>query len=116
MLGGQLCLDAHVVSVYVETFKPSPFKNNQQLTLAYSAPGNTSTIEYQEVQIVPFPPPRYADLFFAAVTSFHQRFDQAAFEKLMGLGGGELKALYEACLPWLEGQGEEKEWPIIEQA
>lgn len=58
----------------------------------------------------------YVDLFFASITSFYERFDNEVFEKLMGLGGGELKALYEACLPWLEGQGEEKEWPIIEQA
>ena len=54
----------------------------------------------------------YADLFFAAITSWCERFDKELFEKLMGLGNGEFKALYEACLPWLEGQGEEKEWPI----
>jgi hypothetical protein len=41
--------------------------------------------------------------------------DSAFFEKLMGLGDGEVKALWDACRPWLEGQGEEKEWPIPAQ-
>ncbi|KAJ5372333.1 hypothetical protein N7517_004339 [Penicillium concentricum] len=54
----------------------------------------------------------YADIILAGVLAFFQRFDQGNFEKLLVLGNGEFKALYEACLPWLEGQGEEKEWPI----
>ncbi|KAJ5210498.1 hypothetical protein N7491_010305 [Penicillium cf. griseofulvum] len=54
----------------------------------------------------------YADIILAGILAFFQRFDQGAFEKLMVLGNGEFKALYEACLPWLEGQGQEKEWPI----
>ncbi|KAJ5124422.1 uncharacterized protein N7515_008247 [Penicillium bovifimosum] len=54
----------------------------------------------------------YADITIAAMLAFIQRFAKGTFEKLMALGDGELKRLYEACLPWLEGQGDEKEWPI----
>lgn len=54
----------------------------------------------------------YADLIYACQLAFIQRFDQELFERFMGLGGGEIKALYEACLPWLEGQGADKEWPV----
>ncbi|CAI7678777.1 unnamed protein product [Penicillium pancosmium] len=54
----------------------------------------------------------YADLMICCVLAFFERMDPVIFEKLMGLGHGELKALWDACRPWLEGQGEEKEWPI----
>ncbi|CDM32195.1 hypothetical protein DTO013E5_3595 [Penicillium roqueforti] len=54
----------------------------------------------------------YADIILASLLGFYERFDQGTFEKILALGDGELKAFYEACLPWLEGQGEEKEWPV----
>jgi len=54
----------------------------------------------------------FADLLLACWLAFMERFDKPLFEKFLGLGNGEIKALYEACLPWLEGQGEEKEWPV----
>lgn len=54
----------------------------------------------------------YVDLMLACRLAFIERFDTPLFEKTMALGNGELKALYEACRSWLEGQGEEKEWPI----
>lgn len=54
----------------------------------------------------------YADLFFVSHLAFFHRFDRELWEHVMGLGDGELRALWDACLPWLEGQGEEKEWPI----
>ncbi|KAJ5668068.1 uncharacterized protein N7477_006638 [Penicillium maclennaniae] len=56
--------------------------------------------------------PGFADLFLACQVAFMERFDKELFNKLVDLGNGEIRALYEACLPWLEGQGEEKEWPI----
>lgn len=56
--------------------------------------------------------PGFADLVYACQLAFIERFDKELFEKLMGLGNGEIKALYMASLPWLEGQGEDKEWPI----
>ncbi|KAJ5970924.1 uncharacterized protein N7479_000842 [Penicillium vulpinum] len=54
----------------------------------------------------------YADMILAGVLAWFQRFDPDTFEKILALGNGEFKSLYEACLPWLEGQGEEREWPI----
>ncbi|KAJ5520398.1 hypothetical protein N7463_000851 [Penicillium fimorum] len=54
----------------------------------------------------------YADIILAGVLALFQHFDYDAFEKFLVLGDGEFKALYEACLPWIEGQGEEREWPI----
>ncbi|KGO69943.1 Glutathione S-transferase, C-terminal [Penicillium italicum] len=54
----------------------------------------------------------YADIVVASLLAWFQRFDRGTFDKVLALGDGELKTLYEACLPWLEGQGEEKEWPI----
>lgn len=54
----------------------------------------------------------YVDLTLACRLAFLERFDTVLFEKTLALGNGELRALYEACRPWLEGQGEEKEWPI----
>ncbi|KAJ5595602.1 uncharacterized protein N7459_001810 [Penicillium hispanicum] len=54
----------------------------------------------------------YADLVYASQLAFIERFDKELFEKILGLGSGEIKDLYEACLPWLEGQGEDKEWSL----
>ncbi|KAJ5592781.1 hypothetical protein N7537_009685 [Penicillium hordei] len=54
----------------------------------------------------------YADMILASILAWFQRFDQDIFDKMLALGEGEFKTLYEACLPWLEGQGEEKDWPI----
>jgi glutathione S-transferase len=54
----------------------------------------------------------YADIILASDLAFVHRFERGTFERLMALRDGELKRFYEACLPWLEGQGEEKEWPI----
>jgi glutathione S-transferase len=58
----------------------------------------------------------YADLSFACLLAFFHRFDREIWEKFMGLGDGEFQALWDATLPWLEGQGEEKEWPIPQDA
>ncbi|CAI7606716.1 unnamed protein product [Penicillium glandicola] len=54
----------------------------------------------------------YADILIASMLAFFQRFDRGHFEKWLALGNGEIKAFYEASLPWIEGQGDEKEWPI----
>ncbi|KAJ5116375.1 hypothetical protein N7456_000723 [Penicillium angulare] len=58
--------------------------------------------------------PGYVDLNFVCHLAFFHRFDRGLWEKLVAEGEGELLALWNACLPWLEGQGEEKEWPIPE--
>jgi glutathione S-transferase len=54
----------------------------------------------------------YADIIFASILAFFHRVDRSSFDKIIVLGEGEFKALYDACLPWLEGQGEERDWPI----
>lgn len=41
-----------------------------------------------------------------------ERADKELWRALLDVGQGELKALWEACVPWVEGQGEEKDWPI----
>lgn len=56
--------------------------------------------------------PGFADLVYACELAFIERLDKELFEKIMGLGNGENRVLYNACSPWLEGQGEDKEWPI----
>lgn len=56
--------------------------------------------------------PGFADLYLASLIAFFERIDQGSFERLMSIGNGELRALWEACKPWINGQGEDKEWPI----
>ncbi|KAJ6150908.1 hypothetical protein N7470_007502 [Penicillium chermesinum] len=53
--------------------------------------------------------PSYADLFLAAHLAFIERFDKELFGRFVELCSGEFGRLYDACLPWLEGQGEDIE-------
>lgn len=54
----------------------------------------------------------YADLLLATALAFIRHFDKELHEKFLSLGSGEFRALCQASLPSLEGQGEDKEWPI----
>ncbi|WEW57013.1 hypothetical protein PRK78_002472 [Emydomyces testavorans] len=55
----------------------------------------------------------YADLVLMAMFGWYMRNDRADWERLMDIGKeGEFGRLWEACLPWLEGQGEEVEFPV----
>lgn len=54
----------------------------------------------------------FADLMVACVLAFYELFDAELFDKAVSIGDGELKALFDACKPWLHEQGQEKEWPI----
>lgn len=56
--------------------------------------------------------PGYADLLVVAFLAWFERVHRVLWTELMALGDGELRALWEACLPWLEGQGEEVAWEI----
>ncbi|KAJ5219911.1 hypothetical protein N7468_009115 [Penicillium chermesinum] len=56
--------------------------------------------------------PGWADLHLVAFIAWFERSNQDVYEKLLGLGNGELKALYNACSPWLADNGTEKEWSI----
>ncbi|KAJ5726360.1 Glutathione S-transferase-like protein ustS [Penicillium malachiteum] len=52
------------------------------------------------------------DLFFVSTLAFLHRFAPDLWEKFMAFGDGEFRVLWNVCSPWLEGQGEEKEWPV----
>lgn len=55
----------------------------------------------------------YADLMVASFLTFYERIDRADWERLMNVGEGELRTLRDACLPWMNGQGEEKEYSVV---
>ncbi|KAL2829737.1 hypothetical protein BDW59DRAFT_141906 [Aspergillus cavernicola] len=56
--------------------------------------------------------PGYADFICVAYLFWVKVADGKIWEELMGLGDGEVKALWYACYQWVEGQGEEKDWEI----
>jgi glutathione S-transferase len=56
--------------------------------------------------------PGYADLTIVSFLAWFERADRPTFEKLLEAGSGELKPLWDACLPWLDGQGKEREWKL----
>ena len=51
--------------------------------------------------------PSYADFLLVAFLAWAERADQADWARIVDSGDGELRRLWDACLPWLEGQGEE---------
>lgn len=53
--------------------------------------------------------PGYADLVLAANLAAFHNDDHELWEKMMALGDGELKILWDVCVPWITGQGEERE-------
>lgn len=56
--------------------------------------------------------PGYADFVLVTFLSWGHRVDMRVWDELMGMGNGEFRALWDACLPWMEGQGEHLEWRI----
>ncbi|KAI1971042.1 hypothetical protein LOZ53_005706 [Ophidiomyces ophidiicola] len=57
--------------------------------------------------------PGYADLLLAAWFGWYYRMDRADFERLMDIEkNGEFRSLWEACRPWIEGQGENIDFPV----
>ncbi|EER25248.1 hypothetical protein CPC735_018520 [Coccidioides posadasii C735 delta SOWgp] len=54
----------------------------------------------------------YADLLVAAFMVWYLRNDKNDWERIMSVGEGEFQRLWDACLPWLDGQGEEIEWEV----
>ncbi|KAK2808006.1 hypothetical protein FQN50_005088 [Emmonsiellopsis sp. PD_5] len=54
----------------------------------------------------------YADLMVVAFLGWYERVDRGDFERIVKVGDGELRRLWEACLPWVDGQGEEREWVV----
>jgi glutathione S-transferase len=56
--------------------------------------------------------PGYADLVIAANLGFFERADKETFEALLDVGDGAFRKLWDACLPWVNGQGEDREWAV----
>lgn len=56
--------------------------------------------------------PGYADFLVVAFLAWYERADRGYWERLMKVGKGELRPLWDACKPWLDGQGEEKAWDV----
>lgn len=52
--------------------------------------------------------PSYTDLLVVSFLAWVERTDKKDWERVMSVGDGELTRLWEACLPWVNGQGEEK--------
>ncbi|KAE8390969.1 hypothetical protein BDV23DRAFT_154267 [Aspergillus alliaceus] len=56
--------------------------------------------------------PGYADILVVSFLAWVEKTHNALFQELVAIGEGEVKALWDACLPWVEGQGETREWDI----
>jgi glutathione S-transferase len=54
----------------------------------------------------------YGDFLIVSFLAWFERADPKDWEKLIAIGDGEFKRLYEACRPWLDGQGEERPWNV----
>lgn len=52
----------------------------------------------------------YADFLVVAYLGWFERANKSHWERLVDLGDGELRRLWEASEGWLEGQGETREW------
>jgi hypothetical protein len=48
----------------------------------------------------------------ASFLAWVERIDVRLWEKFLEKGDGELKALWDAARPWVEGHGEELEWKM----
>ncbi|KAL4870849.1 hypothetical protein BDV12DRAFT_195048 [Aspergillus spectabilis] len=56
--------------------------------------------------------PGYADFIVESFLIWYKFADERIWEELVGLGDGEIRALWDAVYPWVEGQGEDKDWEI----
>jgi glutathione S-transferase len=58
--------------------------------------------------------PSLADFIFQAFLLWVKVSDEDLWAELVGVGDGEVSALWDAVCPWVEGQGEEVAWDIPE--
>ncbi|KAL5339253.1 hypothetical protein BJX70DRAFT_398018 [Aspergillus crustosus] len=56
--------------------------------------------------------PGYADFIVESFLIWWKFADEKLWEEIVGLGDGEIKVLWDAVWPWVEGQGVDKEWEI----
>ncbi|OAX84660.1 hypothetical protein ACJ72_00974 [Emergomyces africanus] len=52
----------------------------------------------------------YADFIFAGYLVWYERGHRDSWERVVSVGDGEIRRFWDACLPWIDGQGEEKEY------
>ncbi|KAI2224461.1 hypothetical protein LOZ12_005613 [Ophidiomyces ophidiicola] len=74
-------------------------------TMLRGVPGQSKTGPFFEGNT-----PGYADFLVVAFLAFYARINQDDWEKVMAVGNGEFRSLWNACLPWVEGQGQDVEW------
>ncbi|OJD11356.1 hypothetical protein AJ78_07858 [Emergomyces pasteurianus Ep9510] len=55
----------------------------------------------------------YADLVFAGYLAWYERGDRGAWERVVSVGDGEIRRFWDACLPWIDGQGDYMEYVPI---
>ncbi|KAL3451474.1 hypothetical protein BJX65DRAFT_304058 [Aspergillus insuetus] len=58
--------------------------------------------------------PSLADFIFQAFLLWVKVSNEDIWAELVGVGDGEVRALWDAVYPWVEGQGEEVAWDIPE--
>ncbi|KAL4918808.1 hypothetical protein BDW62DRAFT_58043 [Aspergillus aurantiobrunneus] len=56
--------------------------------------------------------PGFADFILEGFLIWFKIANEGIWQELIELGDGEVKALWDACYPWVEGQGENKDWEI----
>ncbi|KAL4782040.1 hypothetical protein BJX76DRAFT_359290 [Aspergillus varians] len=56
--------------------------------------------------------PSYADFILEGYLFWFKTGNEKIWEELVGLEDGEVRALWDACYQWVEGQGENKDWEI----
>ncbi|PGH09688.1 hypothetical protein AJ80_07639 [Polytolypa hystricis UAMH7299] len=56
--------------------------------------------------------PGYADFLLVGFLAWFERCDRRMWERMMGLGDGGLRRLWEACEGWVDGMGEDAGWEI----
>lgn len=56
--------------------------------------------------------PGYADFLIVSFLAWVERGDKELWAALLNVGEGEVQALWNVCLPWVNGQGEDKDWEV----
>ncbi|KAL4926994.1 glutathione S-transferase family protein [Aspergillus undulatus] len=54
----------------------------------------------------------YADLVVQSYLTWFKIVEKGIWRELIELGDGKVKAFWDACYPWVEGHGEDKDWEV----
>lgn len=58
--------------------------------------------------------PGFVDIVLVSYLAWIERFSKKLWQEIISVGNGEFTKLWDACLPWVEGQGEEKAWEVAQ--